>query len=127
MVAAPYMQTQGPNQGVLLEPSDGSSLVTSAGLKRAFEVVAELARLGPPEDAGRCWMEDAGTLGDSFLEGKCLMTVGTFGHFKVRGDTVGLHVRTVRYTAVEKKMPKITKGISSRHNSKFYRVRLQAD
>lgn len=88
-VAAPYVQTQGPTQGVTLDPTDGSTLLTSAGFVRALDLVAELAQLGPPEDAGRCWMEDAGAFGDAFLEGKCIMTVGTFGHFKVRGGYDG--------------------------------------
>ncbi len=70
-VAAPFLQSQGTDQGVFFSLDDMSPLVNNAAMRRAMEIYLELIRLGPPEQLNN----DIGDTRALFMSGRCAMTV----------------------------------------------------
>ena len=70
-IAAPFIQTQGPSQGVFFNTNDMTPLVNNAAFKRALEIYKETGQYGPPDESNQ-------GVGDSrglFISGRCALTM----------------------------------------------------
>ena len=70
-IAAPFIQTQGPSQGVFFNTEDMTPLVNNAAFKRALEIYKETGKYGPPDETNQ-------GVGDSrglFISGRCALTI----------------------------------------------------
>ncbi len=70
-IAAPFIQSQGTNQGTWFDPATMQPLVKNEGFSRALDIYKETGKYGPPDEN----TENVGNSRSLFTSGRCALTL----------------------------------------------------